>query len=69
MEVTKWYCDRCGQEFRAHCRLTPIHIKIGGARHRDFKIEEREFCDRCFPEVREQILSLLLRKETESDEE
>jgi len=68
MEVIKWYCDRCGKEFRVHSRLTPITAIIGQKRTDEFRYEEREFCDKCFPEVKKQILSVL-RKETESDAE
>lgn len=63
MEVIKWYCDRCGEEVCSHSRLISITVTIGHIRH-----EERELCDKCFPEVKKQILSVL-RKETESDAE
>ena len=63
MEIIKWYCDRCGEEVCVHSRLTPIVVTIGQKRTDDFRYEEREFCDKCFPKVREQILSVL-RKET-----
>lgn len=65
MEVTKWYCDRCGEEFSAHGKLKPIGLSIGPVRSDIFKLESREFCDKCFAEVKEKLLSVLLQKGSE----
>lgn len=62
MEVTKWYCDRCGEEFYAHGKLKPIGLRIGQVRSDIFRSEDREFCDKCFAEVKEKLLSVLLQK-------
>ena len=65
MEVTKWYCDRCGEEFYVPGKIKPIGLSIGPVRSDMFRFENREFCDKCFAEVKEELLSVLLQKESE----
>lgn len=65
MEVTKWYCDRCGEEVSAHGELKPIGLSIGRVRSDMFRLESKEFCDKCFVKVKEELLSVLLQKGSE----
>lgn len=67
MKKTRWYCDRCDKEFCTASRLIPVEVSIGHTYSDDYRREKREFCKDCFQEVREQLLSVMLRKETESD--
>ena len=62
MEKIRWYCDRCGEEFIFHRKLTPIEISYGERMADNHVYARREFCDKCFNEVKEQLLSVLLRK-------
>ena len=67
MKKTRWYCDRCDKEFYAEGRLIPVEVRMGQTCSAEYRREKREFCKDCFQEVREQLLSVMLRKEMERD--
>lgn len=62
MEVTKWYCDRCGKEFIAHYKLKIIEVSVA-LKTDDYMSRNGEFCNDCYNKVKEKLLSELLYRE------